>query len=906
MKNMLKKCISLVMVIFIMSASFAVFAAEETEAPSVAVTYTEAQIEKYNKDLAFLKAVGIWTSTGTDPVNKVTRAEFATALAGLCNLDKAANIPLTYSDVNAETQYVDSIYAVGVANLMVGSDNMFRPEEEITFNQAAKAVVTALGYDGIANSKGGYPDGFYSTALQLDLTVGAGRDSALTRYDVVELMTKACETDVMQVIGVESEDVIFSVSEGKTVLEVYHNITKVEAQLKDDGLTNIKGESQAPGNNVIVGELKLKNDSVVTDGLLGYNVIAYYNTDEDELLYIEEDVKKNTILTVKAEDLQTDSAKFTKKNVVYNNGNKTVNVEVSPYADFIYNGSSYPAFMVNDLKIKSGTLTFVDVNFDKSYDVVIAEEFENFLLLTNNQVNQIIADKNGNEIKYGDYKKFEFFTTNGETKAISLLKANSVLSVFASKDDARIKIIVSEDKVDCKVKAIETDEDGKEIITVTHMVEGVEVDTPYKYSATFLENNENGVDGFVKPVIGSEVTLRLDYQGRIAGIENYNDQYQYAYFITAGKDTTSKLASKCLVKMCLNTGDIATIATAKKIMINGVTTENGADILSETDLYVDGNISGDFRRQVVKVKLSAIGELKEIETTTDAEICTKTTGFDPTRFCLVYKTPTGSYSEYYNAKRNSLSGKYTMDADTTIFLVPTDDDFDEKYIKVIPHEDLYNLARRSDARMYDADQYWTVGAVEVISQKGTGFLPKAMTVIKSVKGVNADGEDIYMVTGRYKDEEYTFREEHPGIIDSVVPGGLKFGDIAAIKVDENYNIVDLNLRVRTSDSAPFQSITGNEDTGEGYFYGHVYARNNIAVVLSTDRGATVRAHAIANGPKPVVIDYVNHEVRQGTYDDVPVSASLDENGNYTFTDNGVTMYIYRYSGYINDCVVVIK
>ena len=33
----------------------------------------------------------------------------------------------------------------------------------------------------------------------------------------------------------------------------------------------------------------------------------------------------------------------------------------------------------------------------------------------------------------------------------------------------------------------------------------------------------------------------------------------------------------------------------------------------------------------------------------------------------------------------------------------------------------------------------------------------------------------------YKDEEYTFREERPGLIDKAVPGGLKFGDIVAIK-----------------------------------------------------------------------------------------------------------------------------
>ncbi len=905
MKIILKKFMALAMVIFIMSSGFAVFAAEEENSPAGTPALTEAQLEKYNEDLEFLKAMGIWTSPQTDPALAVTRGEFASALAGLCNLDVQTNATLKYSDVTAETLFVEDIYAVSIMNLMVGSGGLFRPEDSLTFDQAAKAVVCALGYEAIANSRGGYPEGYYSLAIDLDLIVGRGRNEVMTRRDVVDLVKRACFVEIMDIIGITADKLDYQINKKNDALAIYHDVHELKGLFTDDGITNLKGATQCPGDNVIIAGHRLKNESVSTDGYMGVNVIAYYNESDGKLLYVKENEAKNNILTIKAEELVTDSEKFKKTNIVYKEDRKAEDVPVSPYSDFIYNGSAYPAFMVDDFKIKAGTLTLIDNDSDRVYDVVIAEEYVNYMLLTNNQVNEYVADAIGNEIHYGEYDKFEFLTTSGEEKAISLLKDKSILSVFASKDDAKIKIIVSEDKVDGKVTGIEKDDD-KEIVTIIHSVEGEEVETAYEYSATFLENAENNISGYKLPAINDELTVRLDFEGRIAGIEAYSDMYQYAYFLAAGKDDSSKLVSKCLIKMCLNTGDIATIATSKKLIINGVATENGNDLLNIADLYVDGNTEGEFLPQVIKVKISSIGELKEIETTNDDEKCTSPMGFDPTRFCMVYKTASGSYSEYYNTKRQSYSGVYNMDENTTIFLVPRDDIFDENYIKVVQVEKLYDLARRADVRMYDANEFWTVGAVEVISQQGTGFLPKSMVVSKCIKGINADGDDIYMVTGRYKDEEYTFREERPGIIDSVIPGGPKFGDIIAIKVDENFNIIDVKMRVRTSEAAPFQEVTGSADTGEGVFYGHIYARNDKVVTLSTDRGATVRAHPIATGPKPVIIDYINHEVRQGTYLDIPVSATLDENGNFTYTDNGVTMYIYRYSGYINDCVVVIK
>ena len=63
---------------------------------------------------------------------------------------------------------------------------------------------------------------------------------------------------------------------------------------------------------------------------------------------------------------------------------------------------------------------------------------------------------------------------------------------------------------------------------------------------------------------------------------------------------------------------------------------------------------------------------------------------------------------------------------------------------------------------------------------------------------------------------------------------------------------------------------------------------------------------VGSGLPPVVIDYRNNEIRVGTFAEITAGASMDANGNFTLNDNGTMMYIYRYSGYISEAVVVIK
>ena len=49
-------------------------------------------------------------------------------------------------------------------------NGMFGPEDPVTYEQAVKMIVSALGYDLVANNKGGYPTGYLAVASSEGIT----------------------------------------------------------------------------------------------------------------------------------------------------------------------------------------------------------------------------------------------------------------------------------------------------------------------------------------------------------------------------------------------------------------------------------------------------------------------------------------------------------------------------------------------------------------------------------------------------------------------------------------------------------------------------------------------------------------------------------------------------------------
>lgn len=76
-----------------------------------------------------------------------------------------------FTDVPANhwaSGYINVAQQMGIINGYGGG--LFGPEDKVTYEQAVKMVVCALGYDLVAQGKGGYPTGYLSVASSEGIT----------------------------------------------------------------------------------------------------------------------------------------------------------------------------------------------------------------------------------------------------------------------------------------------------------------------------------------------------------------------------------------------------------------------------------------------------------------------------------------------------------------------------------------------------------------------------------------------------------------------------------------------------------------------------------------------------------------------------------------------------------------
>ena len=126
------------------------------------------------------------------PEKDITRAEFATVVCRALGLGNPAKGATQFADVPADH------WAAGYINLVAGQgivngygDGNFGPEDNVTYEQAVKMLVVALGFEPMAAQKGGYPTGYLVVANTYGLTEGvnAPADAAAANRGVVAHLT---------------------------------------------------------------------------------------------------------------------------------------------------------------------------------------------------------------------------------------------------------------------------------------------------------------------------------------------------------------------------------------------------------------------------------------------------------------------------------------------------------------------------------------------------------------------------------------------------------------------------------------------------------------------------------------------------------------------------------------------
>ena len=111
-----------------------------------------------------------------NPESTITRAEFAAVVCRALGLENNANSAAgatIFNDVAANhwaTGYINLATQQGIVN---GKGNgIFDPEGNVTYAEAVKMLVVALGFEPVAAAKGGYPTGYLAVANSIKMTAG--------------------------------------------------------------------------------------------------------------------------------------------------------------------------------------------------------------------------------------------------------------------------------------------------------------------------------------------------------------------------------------------------------------------------------------------------------------------------------------------------------------------------------------------------------------------------------------------------------------------------------------------------------------------------------------------------------------------------------------------------------------
>lgn len=206
MNKNLKKVISSVAALTMVASSVAAFAVDFPDVESTA-SYAQAV-----QELSALDVISGYDDGTFGPDKLVTRAEITKmivdALAERSSAE-ASTESTKFADVSADHWAKGYINQGVVDGFIAGmSDTEFDPDANVTYVQAQKMLVSAIGYETYAQAQGGWPIGYKTYAASLDITKGISgiKDSTeLTRAQVAQMIDNAMDAPLCVIASWKTE-----------------------------------------------------------------------------------------------------------------------------------------------------------------------------------------------------------------------------------------------------------------------------------------------------------------------------------------------------------------------------------------------------------------------------------------------------------------------------------------------------------------------------------------------------------------------------------------------------------------------------------------------------------------------------------------------------------------------------
>lgn len=542
----------------------------------------------------------------------ITRAEFATIVCRLIGMGDAAasQRDTAFTDVPSTHWASGYIQTAADTNGIINGygDGTFGPEDNVTYEQAVKMIVCALGYQTKAEEEGTYPAGYIFVARTIGLTDGVtgsvGQEAS--RMTVAKLLYNSLNTPLMQKIVSGTTSSYYGIFDGeeytpkKTVLSEYLSAVKVTGVLSNTSISTeslredqvqiditdnfgsrvaASNESYAEGETITcyVGDSNAKS-------LLGKQVEAYLTfetsaNNDPTVLAIFENTNENKKLSIEFDDIREmtpvegANGTVTSYAVKYwtdKDNNKSTTVYVSANAAYYLNGAKDSNFKTATLAdaVAAGQIangdkyTVIDFSLvgkttgDYDYDNAFIKVYENFVVDSIDEVAEKVYEgldtASIGTLDYSDDADYEVSITDANGAAVSATD-------LAEYDVLTMQINPYNWKTTSEIKAISA-------VLVQDSIEGTVTELNDAEGEYYIDGEVYDIDpaSTLNIALGDTGTFYLDANGNIVAF-NLESSKNNNYAVIVKKAIAGDIDSSYQVKMFTSAGSLEVRDLADKV-----------------------------------------------------------------------------------------------------------------------------------------------------------------------------------------------------------------------------------------------------------------------------------------------------------------------------------------------------
>lgn len=580
MNKNLKKVISSVAALTMVASSVAAFAVDFPDVESTA-SYAQAV-----QELSALDVISGYDDGTFGPDKLVTRAEITKmivdALAERSSAE-ASTESTKFADVSAD-HWAKGYINQGVANGFIAgmSDTEFDPDANVTYVQAQKMLVSAIGYETYAQAQGGWPTGYKTYAASLDITKGISgiTDSTeLTRAQVAQMIDNAMDAPLCVIASWKTEwngtkTPNLETRDGKegrayeTLFTEKHDAYKVYGRVTETSKTNPGLDTDKVSFRVEKADNfddeEVKSDDVRTEDMyIGDSKADNYLRTYSQALIQKNDDDEFTILsiaaaaasksvTVASEDF--DENKSTTSSLYFYPAGTTkgsIKYELAADVDIYENG------VKSDMSL-SQLLTFLDENDTAS--VTLQKETETGSTSTSSKYNVIMVSSYATAIVDEVVDKTNDISINFDDQS-SRIKSKMTIH----KDDDTYSYSFKLDGKEIEPTELQegdvlniaydvndfTESNFYDVIVTRNVVEGVKCTSinDSKGEYTIGGTKYKAAEGMsIKPETSTEYTLYLDHFGRIAKVDENSVSKNYGVLKNIYKKASGEYMAQIITK----------------------------------------------------------------------------------------------------------------------------------------------------------------------------------------------------------------------------------------------------------------------------------------------------------------------------------------------------------------------